>query len=502
MIEPRDAHNEALLKAVHPPDWTNPTPSGPYSLVVIGAGTAGLVSAAIASSLGAKVALIERGLMGGDCLNVGCVPSKALLRTAKAVHEVRHAADLGVRIPEGAVTVDFPAVMERMRRLRAAIAPHDGAARFTGLGVDVYLGEAAFASRTTVTVAGATLTFRRAVIASGARAFVPPLPGLEAAGYLTNHTVFQLTELPKRLVVVGGGPIGCELAQAFQRFGSDVTLLEAAGGILLRDDPDASALVRTALASDGVRILCGGKASSVALRDGVKVVEGECGGEPFAIEADAILVSTGRTPNVETLNTGAAGVRLGALGVEVDDQLRTDNPRVFAAGDCCSAWKFTHAADHMARIAVRNALFLGRSRVSNLVIPWATYTDPELAHVGPTAAELRDTHGAELRTITAPFANVDRAILDGATTGFARVHHLAGSGRILAATVVGKQAGDLIGELCLAVTHGVQLSQLSDTIHAYPTTPAVFAALGGEYQKTRLTPFVAKILKWLARRGT
>ncbi|MHC5019488.1 MAG: mercuric reductase [Planctomycetota bacterium] len=502
MIEPRDAHNEALLKAVHPPDWTNPTPTGPYALVVLGAGTAGLVSAAIAAGLGATVALIERELMGGDCLNTGCVPSKALLRTAKAVQEVRHAADLGIRLPAGEVTVDFGAVMERMRRLRAQIAPHDGAERFTGLGVDVYLGDGRFTGRNTIDVGGTELRFRRAVIATGARAAIPPIPGLAEAGYVTNHTVFQLTELPRRLVVIGGGPIGCELAQSFRRFGSEVTLLEAAAGILPRDDPDAAALVRASLEADGVRIRCGGKASQVEVRDGVKVISGECRGEPFTLEADAILVAAGRAPNVESLGAEAAGVRTGPGGVEVDDQLRTDNGAIFAAGDCCSAWKFTHAADHMARLAVRNALFFGRGRVSSLVIPWVTYTDPELAHVGPTAAELRERHGAELRTITVPFEQVDRAILDGATDGFARVHHLAGRGTILAATVVGKQAGELFGELCLAVTHGITLSQLSDTIHAYPTTPAVFAQLGGAYQKTRLTPFVAGVLRWLARRGT
>ncbi len=502
MIEPRDAHNEALLQAVHPPDWTNPTPSGTYSLVVIGAGTAGLVSAIFAAGAGAKVALIERALMGGDCLNVGCVPSKALLRTAKAVTEVRNAAELGIRLPAGEVTVDFGAVMERMRRLRAQIAPHDGAERFTGLGVDVFLGDAAFSGRNTVTVGGTELKFRRAVIASGARAFVPPIPGLEEAGYLTNSTVFQLTELPKRLVVVGGGPIGCELAQAFARFGSEVTILEAIDRILVRDDMDAAMLVRDSLIADGITLVCGGKASKVSVRDGVKVVQGECNGAPFEVEADAILVATGRRPNVETLNAEAAGVRLGKLGVEVDDHLRTDNPAIFAAGDCCSAWKFTHAADHMARIAVKNALFLGRGRVSNLVIPWVTYTDPELAHVGPTVEELRTAHGADLQTITVPFSAVDRAILDGDTTGFARVHHLRGQDRILAATVVGKHAGDLFSELCLAVTHRVGLKQLASVIHPYPTTPDAFAKLGGEFQKTRLTPFVKKILGWLARRGT
>ncbi|MCI0677345.1 MAG: mercuric reductase, partial [Phycisphaerales bacterium] len=385
-LQPLDEHNQRLLRAAHPPDWVNPTPSGRYNLVVIGAGTAGLVTAAGAAGLGARVALIERKLMGGDCLNFGCVPSKALIRCARAAADARSAGEFGVAVP-GSVTVDFGAVMERMRRLRAQIAPHDSAERFRSLGIDVFIGEAKFTGPDLIQVAGQTLRFSRACIATGARASAPPIPGLNETGYLTNETVFNLTELPRRLAVIGAGPIGCELAQSFARFGSSVTLIESESRIMPREDPEAVAFVEASLKRDGVRIVCGGRAATITTNavTGDRIVALQCGDEKIDLHVDEILVGVGRTPNVVGLGLEAAGVRFDPRkGVEVNDHLRTSNRRIYAAGDVCSTppYKFTHAADAMARIVIKNALFFGRAKASRLVMPWCTYTDPEIAHVG------------------------------------------------------------------------------------------------------------------------
>jgi pyruvate/2-oxoglutarate dehydrogenase complex dihydrolipoamide dehydrogenase (E3) component len=498
-VSPDDAANRRLVANVHPPDWVNPEPAERYNLVVIGAGTAGLVSAAGAAGLGARVALVERALMGGDCLNVGCVPSKALLRCARAAADVRDAGAFGVRVPSG-VSVDFPAVMERMRRLRADLSPHDSAARFRALGVDVFLGQARFTARDAVEVEGKTLRFAKAVIATGTRAAHPPVPGLEQAGFLTNETVFTLTELPRRLAVLGAGPVGCELAQAFARFGAEVTLLGDRPQLLPREDRDAAALVEKSMRRDGVRLLLGGKVVAVERRGAAKVfrIEGGAAGE---VEADEILVGVGRQPNVEGLGLEAAGVAYDAKkGVHVNDRLRTSNRRVYAAGDICSRFKFTHAADAMARLVIRNALFLGRAKASALTIPWCTYTDPEVAHVGLYEHEAR-ARGYEVQTFTEELSGVDRAVLDGETDGFVKVHVRAGRDRILGATVVGRHAGEMISELTLAMAHGLRLGALADTIHPYPTQAEAIKRAGDAYQRTRLTPFVKWLLaKWLSWR--
>ena len=383
-IPPDDVHNRSLLANVHPADWVNPRPKARYHLVVIGAGTAGLVSAAGAAGLGARVALVERHLMGGDCLNTGCVPSKALIRSARAVADVRRAGEFGVRVPPG-VKVEFPALMERMRRLRAEISPNDSAARFRDLGVDVFLGEGRFQGPDTIAVGGGTLRFRKAVIATGARAVAPPIPGLARAGFLTNETVFSLTELPARLAVIGAGPLGCELAQAFARFVSKVSLLEAGRGILPREDRDAVARVQPSLLRDGVEILPTCKILKVERRAQEKLIYWECPDSPGRLQVDETLLGAGRAANVESLNLHAAGVEFDARGgVRVNDRLQTTNARIYAAGDVCSRFKFTHAADAMARIVIRNALFLGRAKANSLTIPWCTYTSPEIAHVGST----------------------------------------------------------------------------------------------------------------------
>jgi pyruvate/2-oxoglutarate dehydrogenase complex dihydrolipoamide dehydrogenase (E3) component len=486
-----------LLENVHPAGWQNPRAEGRYNLVVVGAGTAGLVCAAGAAGLGARVALVERHRLGGDCLNYGCVPSKALLRCARAAAEARRAADFGVRVP-GPVEVDFPAVMARMRRLRAELSRHDSAARFRGLGVDVFLGEASFGVRDRVTVGGQTLYFARAVIATGGRPAALELPGLGPEDYLTNESVFDLDELPRRLVVVGGGPVGCELGQAFRRFGSDVTLANRSAGLLGKEGPEAVALVRARLEAEGVRLELGARPVTVERTGAGLVLVVEKSGQTARLPADALLVAVGRRPNVEGLGLEQAGVEHDAQGVRVNDFLQTSNRRVYAAGDVCSAYQFTHAADAMARIVLRNALFFGRARVSELVIPWCTYTDPEVAHVGLTAEEA-GRRGIGIQTFHVSLDEVDRAVLDGEADGFAAAHVRRGTDRIVGATVVAAHAGEMIGEVALAMTRGLGLAALSQTVHPYPTQAEVLRRLGDAWQKTRLTPRRAALLRALLR---
>jgi pyruvate/2-oxoglutarate dehydrogenase complex dihydrolipoamide dehydrogenase (E3) component len=501
-LEAADEHDARLLAAVHPPDWRNPKPQGRYNLVVVGAGTAGLVSAAIAAGLGAKVALVERHLMGGDCLNVGCVPSKGVLRAARAVADARSAGRFGVR-GLGDVSADFGAAMERMRRLRAGIAAVDGAERFRSLGVDVYLGQGRFAGRDTVAVEGvagaATLRFQRAVIATGARAALPPVAGLDSISALTNESVFSLTELPERLAVLGGGPIGCELAQAFARFGSRVTLVEQGERVLGRDDPEAAALVQAALARDGVDLQLGCRAASARREGDERVLVLESAGAPRELRTDAVLVGVGRRPNVDGLGLEAAGVAFDeGAGVAVDDRLRTSNRAVYAAGDVCSRYRFTHAADAMARLVVQNALFLGRKRMSALTIPWCTYTDPELAQVGLTARDA-EARGSAIDTFVQPLCEVDRAILDGETVGFVKVHVRRGTDRIVGATIVARHAGEMLSEITLAMTARKGLAALGATIHPYPTQADAVRRVADQWSRTRLTPSVKRLMtRWLA----
>jgi|KBSSwiStaDraftv2_1062776.scaffolds.fasta_scaffold44781_2 pyruvate/2-oxoglutarate dehydrogenase complex dihydrolipoamide dehydrogenase (E3) component len=497
-IDPWDVHNRTLVSNVRPEDWTNPEPAGRYNLVVIGAGTAGLVTAAGAAGLGARVALVERGLMGGDCLNVGCVPSKGLIRAGRAVADVRGAGEFGVRVPSGAST-DFGAVMDRMRRLRAKISRVDSAARFRGLGVDVFFGAARFSGPDTVDVAGVTLRFKKAVIATGARAAEPPIPGLAEAGYLTNETVFSLTELPRRLAVIGGGPIGCELAQAFARFGAQVSLLQGGGQILPREDPDVAEHVARALSLDGVDLRLGTRVERIERAGEERVIHVTSGGAAARLAADAILVGVGRAPNVEGLGLEDVGVAHDTrAGVTVDDRLRTTNPRIYAAGDVCSAHKFTHNSDAQARIVIQNALFLGRARTSALTLPWCTYTDPEVAHVGLSEREAA-ARGIAVRTFVQELADVDRAVLDGEAEGFVKVHVRAGTDRILGATIVARHAGEMLPELTLAIATGTGLGRIARVIHAYPTQAEAIRKLGDAYNRTRLTPRVKRLFaRWLA----
>jgi pyruvate/2-oxoglutarate dehydrogenase complex dihydrolipoamide dehydrogenase (E3) component len=497
-LAPADDHNQRLIEHVHPTGWRNPTPASRYNLVVIGAGTAGLVIAAGAAGLGAKVALVERDLMGGDCLNFGCVPSKAIIRASRAAAEVRDAQRFGIHVPDG-LHVDFGAVMERMRRLRADLSVNDSAARLAGLGVDVFIGDARFSGRDTVIVGDTALRFRRAAIATGARAADLPIAGLQETGYLTNETVFSLTELPARIAVIGGGPIGCELAQALRRFGAEVTLLEVAPQILIREDRDAAARVERALVRDGVVLLTHCNISAVERRGREKLIRFEHRGMAAELAIHEIIVGVGRVPVVAGLNLAAAGVACDrATGVAVNDYLRTTNPRIYAAGDVCSQFKFTHTADAMARIVIRNALFYGRARMSELTIPWCTYTDPEIAHVGLFEADA-NSRGIKLQTFVQEFDAVDRAILDGETDGFVKVHVTAGRDRIVGATVVASHAGEMLSELTLAIAKEIGLGAIADVIHPYPTQAEALRKLGDQYNRTRLTPRVKRIFeRWLA----
>lgn len=484
-VLPGDPHDARLLERVRPAGWENPEPAKRYDLAVVGGGTAGLVAAAIAAGLGAKVALVERRLLGGDCLNWGCVPSKALLAAAK---EARGAVD-----PAGPDPAAFVRAMERMRRLRAEIAAHDSAERFAGLGVDVFLAEGRFVAPDRLEADGRAIAFRRAVIATGARPVTPPIEGLADAGFRTNETLLELEALPARVAVVGAGPVGCEIAQALARFGARVALLEAGDRILPADHPDAAAVVARALEADGVDLRTGWAVERVERApEGARALRG---GGGASIEVDEVVVAVGRAPNVEGLGLEAAGVEHGAEGVRVDDRLRTTNRRIWAAGDVLPGPRFTHVSDAQARIAVRNALFPGSRKASALVIPWVTFTDPELAHVGHTAASAGEA-GIEIDAWTIPFEEVDRAVLEGRTEGFARVFTRKGGDEIVGATVVGARAGDVIGEVALAIDRGAGLGDLSGVVHSYPTYAEVLGRLGDRIQRTRLTPLAKRAIGW------
>ena len=486
--EPEDESDHALLAHVHPPEWRNPEPAPLYDLVVVGGGTAGLVCAAGAAGLGARVALVERARLGGDCLHTGCVPSKALLRSARAVWEARSGAASGVSADP---RVDFPAVMARLRQRRMDLAPHDSAARFTSLGVDVFFGDASFSDRRTVGVDGLSLRFRRAVIATGARPGTPPIPGLSETPYLSSDNLFALTALPRSLVVLGAGPIGCEMAQAFALLGACVTLVDTSPRVLPRDDEDAGAIVARALERSGVRLLLGVRPERVARGTEGVTVSSAAG----SVTADALLVATGRAPNIERLNLAAAGVGSGTSGVAVDDRLRTSNPRIYAAGDVCSPYRFTHAADAMARTVVQNALFFGGKRAGALIIPWCTFTSPEVAHVGGRIGT--DPAPSAEATITVRLSEVDRSVVDDESDGFVRIHHV--KGRITGATIVAPHAGELIGHIAHLMRTGGTLSDLSATIVPYPTVAGALRRAGDAYRRGALTPRVRAWLSWYFR---
>lgn len=502
-VAPMDQYNQALVNNLHPADWDNPKPAPRYNLVVIGAGTAGLVTAAGAALLGGKVALIEKHLMGGDCTNVGCVPSKTLIRSSRVVADLRHAREFGIGAHD--INVDFSAVMERLRRIRAEISPNDSAMRFQQeFGVDVFFGEACFSGPDTVDVAGQSLRFSKAAIATGSSPAKLPIEGLEEAGYLTNETVFSLTERPDRLAVIGGGYIGCELAQTFRRLGSEVMLLQRQPRILAREDADASKILQTAFEQEGIQLILNSTIKRVERQAAAKVIYYEAAGEEKSVTVDQILVGAGRSPNVTGLNLEAVGVEYDQKqGVKVDDYLRTTNPRIYAVGDVCMKWKFTHAADAAARIVIQNALFslfgIGRKKLSSLVMPWCTYTDPEVAHVGMYPEEAQE-RGIAVETLCVPLNQVDRAIIDGESEGFAKIHIKQGSNKILGATIVARHAGELISEITLAMTNQLGLQAIANTIHPYPTQAEAIRKAADEHSLKRLNSFKSLASTWLAWR--
>jgi pyruvate/2-oxoglutarate dehydrogenase complex dihydrolipoamide dehydrogenase (E3) component len=390
---------------------------------------------------------------------------------------------------------DFEGAMERVRRLRADLSPTDSVSRYRDLGVDVFLGSGQFSGPGQLIVAGKTLRFHRAIIATGSRPAVPTVPGLAAVGYHTNETLFNLTRLPKRLLVVGSGPVGCEMAQAFARLGSEVTLLSELDQVLPREDPDASRIVERAMTADGVRLFHRCRVLQAERRGADRVLQVECDGQGRELVGDEILAAIGRTPNIQGLGLEAAGVDHGAGGIVVNDRLRSSNSRIFAIGDCCSSYQFTHTADAHARLVIGNALLfgLGGGKARRLLMPWVTYTSPEIAHVGLYERELLD-QGQQVHTLTLPLAEVDRARLDGQSEGFFRVHLRRGSDRILGATLVAEHAGEMIGEIAVAMRAGVGLGTIADTIHPYPTQSEVFRRAGDAWRKTKLTPGIRRLL--------
>jgi len=496
---PEDVFERQRLAAVHPQAWNNPQPSGRYQLVIVGAGPAGLAAAEEAAALGTRVALIERHLIGGTCFNTGCVPSKTLIRTANAYAEMREAARYGAQLPAD-IRVDFAAVMARVRRIRSHLTCTTSVRRLAASGVDVFFGQMRFEGVDSLSVNGQVLQFDKALVATGARPHIPDLPGLRQAGFLTNASVFDLTDLPPRLLVIGGGPLGCELAQAFQRLGSKVTIVQDLPLFLGHEERDAAQTLSDAFARDGIEVRLNTQATVVRLEAGEKVVDLVSADYRSTIKVDAILTGVGRRPNVQGLALEAAGVDYDeGSGIAVDDQLRTSNPRIYAAGDVCLAGKYTDIAEESARIVVRNALLGGRERLSERVVPWCTYTDPEIAHVGLYVREA-NARGIPIKTFTVPLHEIDRAITDSEEIGFVKIHIRDGSDTILGATIVSRHAGDMINEITLAMVAGIGLRTLAKVIHAYPTKTEAIREAAMAYNRTRLTPRVlARLHRWLAR---
>ncbi len=460
-----------------------------YNLIVIGAGSAGLVSAYVGAAVKAKVALIEKHRLGGDCLNTGCVPSKALLRSARLLAEARGSARFG--IPRMDVTFDFAAVMARVQRIIAAIEPHDSAERYTGLGVDVLRGDARLLSPWEVEVGGRRISARSIILATGARPLVPDLPGLDAVPYLTSDTLWDLRQLPTRLLVLGGGPIGCELAQAFARFGSEVSLVEMAPRLLPREDPDAAAALAARFTREGIGVATAHKALRVERSDasGARLVCGHDDRE-VAIAFDTLLVALGRTPNVAGFGLEELGVRLRGNGtVEADPLLRTNFPNILVCGDVTGPFQFTHVAAHQAWYAAVNGLLapLWSYRADYRVIPWCTFTEPEVARVGLSEEEAR-AQGVAVEVTRYGIDELDRAITDGADQGFVKVLTAAGTDRIVGAMIVGAEAGELIAEFVLAMKHGLGLNKLLGTIHVYPTMMEANRYAAGAWKRAHASP--------------
>lgn len=532
-VWPMDSHNTELLDNVHPPDWNDPKAnnsdgSSTYDVVVIGAGAGGLVSAGFAGGVGIKVALIEENLLGGDCLNVGCVPSKAMIHSANLAHTVRGDVErleaAGIFVDPKTVRVDFETVMERVRKIRAEISPHDSAERFTDMGVEVYIGRGVFSSERSVVVNGKTLHFKKAVIATGGYPTLIPMKGLKELHdmsfakepceakpiVMTNETFFNMTKQPKRLGVIGSGVIGMELAQAMQRLGTEVTVFGRSGKVLPKEDEDMAAIVKEQMIKDGVSFqLSVAEYKSIALNgdildngypemEMVVVEKGEEKKETTYL-FDALLVAAGRRPNVTGMDLELAKVEYDTKsGLIVNDKLQTTNPRIYGVGDCASRFKFTHAADFMARTAMKNALFFGKGKMSDLLIPYATFTSPEIASVGLYGSDLEEL-GVEYRVFEKHFKDNDRALCDDATDGFIRVRVDGKTDAILGCSIVGEGAGNMISEVTLAMESGTGMAAMANVIHPYPTTAEVVRQSGDLYNKTRVTNTVKQLLRGIVK---
>jgi pyruvate/2-oxoglutarate dehydrogenase complex dihydrolipoamide dehydrogenase (E3) component len=469
-----------------------------YDICIIGAGSGGLTVAAVAAQFGQKVVLIEKGKMGGDCLNYGCVPSKALIAAAKHAHGFRTSAKFGIAPAEP--KIDFRKVHDHVQSVIAAIEPNDSQARFEGLGVKVIRAEARFVGPDEVEADGETITARRFVVATGSTAAIPPIPGLADVPYLTNETIFENTALPSHLIVIGGGPIGVELAQAHRRLGSRVTVLEAFDP-LAKDDPELTAIVLKALADEGVEILSRVKIS--AIRKTAKGIEAEIGGKDGArvIAGSHLLVAAGRKPNIEALGLELAGIAADKRGITVDQGLRTTNKKVYAIGDVAGGLQFTHVANYHAGLVIRNALFRLPVKASTAHIPWVTYTDPELAHVGLTEAEAAKHTGSALSVLRWPYHDNDRAQAESETVGLVKV--VAGKGgRILGASIVGAKAGELIVPWSLAVSSKLKIKAFADTVMPYPTLSETSKRAAVTYYSGLASkPWVRRVVGLLAKLG-
>jgi pyruvate/2-oxoglutarate dehydrogenase complex dihydrolipoamide dehydrogenase (E3) component len=479
------------------------------NLIVIGGGAGGLVSAYIAAAVKAKVTLVEAHKMGGDCLNYGCVPSKALIKSAKLAHQIRHGSRYG--LPDTPVKPDFKAVMQRVQQVIADISPHDSVERYSGLGVEVLEGYATLVNPWTVQIAlndgGAqTLTARAIVLATGAQPFVPPLPGLQEVGYLTSDTLWdafaKLEAIPQRLVVLGGGPIGCELAQSFARLGAHVTQVEMADRLMVREDPEVSDYVKASLQADGVEVLTGHKAQRCAVVEGQKTLFVQSGGtmDPQGLETsvpfDALICAVGRRPRLSGFGLENLGIA-SDKALQTNDYLQTLYPSIFAAGDVAGPYQFTHTAAHQAWYAAVNALFgsFKKFKVDYRVIPWATFTDPEVARVGLNEAEAKEK-GIAYEVVRYGIDDLDRAIADSEAHGWVKVLTVPGKDTLLGATIVGPQAGDLVAEFVLAMKHGLGMNKLLGTIHIYPTLAEANKYAAGEWKRAHQP---LGLLRWVER---
>jgi len=528
-VWPLDELNTELLNNVHPPDWQDPKADGDtYDVVVIGAGVGGLIAAGSSAGVGGKVAMIEAHMLGGDCLNTGCVPSKAFIHSANMAHglknDVARMEEAGVFVDPSSVRVDFEQVMKRVRKVRSEISHHDSATRYSKeLGVEVFIGYAKFASPRSVVVNGQTLNFKKAVIATGGYPTLIDMEGLkelhekatsaevsdaERPLIMTNETFFNMTKQPTNMVTIGAGVIGMELSQAMQRLGTKVTVLGRSGKALPKEDPDMAEIVKQQLVEDGVEfklsvkeyayIELTGKTSASGNPEMAMTILEKGASEPITLICDAVLVAAGRRANVTGMDLEKAKVEYTPQGLVVNDKLQTTNSRIYGVGDVCSKFKFTHAADFMARAVVRNSLFFGKEKMSELLIPYATFTSPEIASVGLYGKDL-DEKGIEYKIIEKHFKDNDRAICDDNTKGFVRFRVDTKKGLILGASIVGEGAANMISEVTLAMQSGTALGTLASVIHPYPTTAEVLRQSGDLLNKEKLTTNVKILLRGIVQ---